>query len=144
MPTSLSAQEENAIRNKYSAPRAQLESNLSVAQGALTDRQTVIKEKYAQSHVPFDSQIATEKRKCDLEQQRITTESKQRQAVLHEAVLRANQKTNAAIAEVERDEIQHRASLKSLQWRLAKARVESRKFEAVSFGRYIRRIAINK
>jgi hypothetical protein len=142
MPITLSAYEENAIKSKYAAARVQLESELSNAEKTFKAQEAAIREKYSHARAPFDLQIVTERKKHSSEQQRIAAESKRRQAPLDEAVLRAKQKANEAIAEVERNEACHRGLLKSVQWRLAKARVQSRRFETITFGRYIRGIAI--
>lgn len=144
IPATLNTHEENTIKGKYAASRALLQSQLSTAQEALKTQQTAIKEKHSRSRAPFDSQIAAEKAKHSFEQQRIATETKQRQEVLQEAIRRANQKANEAIAEIEKDELRHREALKAAQWRFAKANAQNRRFERVSFGKYIQRIATGK
>jgi hypothetical protein len=144
MPSALSTHEENTIKGKYAAPRAQLQAQLSNAQESLKTQQTIIKEKHSRSRAPFDSQITSEKAKYSSDQQRIATESKQRQEALQEAIRRANHRANEAIAEIEKDEPGHREALKRAQWHFAKAKAQSRRFEAVTFGKYIRRITIGR
>jgi hypothetical protein len=142
MPTGLSLQEDNAIKSKYATSRAQLEAQLLRAQLALKAQQAAVQEKYACSRIPFDSQIAAEKAKHSVEQQQIAEESKRGQEPLQATVLRTHREANEAVVEVQRDEAGHRQSLRSVQWRVAKAKVQSRRFEAVSFGHYARYVAI--
>ena len=142
MPTALNTSDENMIRTKSASSRALIQSQLSNAQDALKAQQIAIKERCLRSRSPFDSQIAAEKAKHSLEQQRIAAESKRRQEVLQESIICANHKANEAVAQIDKDEAGHRGLLKSVQWCLAKEKVQSRRLETVSYGRYIRRMTI--
>lgn len=144
MPTALNPLEDNTIKAKYAASRAQIQSQLSNAQLSLATRQSSIQQKYATARIPFDSQTAIEKAKHGSEVQRIQADSKRRQDALQDAILRARQNANQAIAEIEKPMGAQRRAVQNAQWRVAKARHESGRFRSITFGRYMRNVAIGR
>jgi len=144
MPTALNYSEDSAITAKYAASRTQLQPQLSKAQVTLSTQQASIQQRYAAERVPFDSQIAIEKARNATEIERIQADSKRRQQVLQDAVLRARQNSVQAIAEIEKPLGAQRKAMQAVQWRVAKARLESGKFEAITLPCYMRRVAFGR
>jgi hypothetical protein len=144
MPAALNPLEDNAIKLKYAGSRNQLQSQLSNSQLSLATRQSSIQQKYGTARIPFDSQTAMEKAKHSSELHRILADSKSRQEALRDAILRAGQNANQAIAEIEKPVGAQRRAVQTAQWRVAKGRHESGRFRSITFGRYLRKVAIGR
>ena len=144
MPGSLSTIEGSGITAKYAPPRTQIQSQLGNAQLSLTTSQTSIQQKYAATRIPFDTQIATEKAKYGVELQRIVADSRRRQGSLQDAILRAHEIAKQAISETEKPFDALRKAAQAAQWRMAKARLENRKFRSITFGHYMRKVLIGR
>jgi len=144
MPTALSPIEDSGITAKYAPSRTQIQSQLANAQLLLATHQASIQQKYAAARIPFDAQIATEKAKHGADFQRILTDSKRRQESLQDAILRAHQNAKQAISETEKPFDALRKAAQTAQWHLAKARLENGRFRSITFGRYMRNVAIGR
>jgi hypothetical protein len=144
MPGALNSVEDDAIKAKYAASRAQIQLQLSDAQLSFATRKSSIQQKYATARVPLDLQTAVETAKHSSEVQRIQTDSKTRQGALQVATVRAGQNANHAIAEIEKPMGAQRKAVQSAQWRVAKARHESGRFRSITFRRYMRNVLIGR
>jgi hypothetical protein len=144
MPKALTPQEESAIRSKYIAPRAQLQSQMTIVQETMVSREAEVRQRHASARAPIDSQIGVEKGKEAEARKRIQAESRRRQDILQEGMARAQQRAKDAIAELEKPVREQRQALQSAQWKVAKARIESGRYRKVTFGRYVRHVAIGR
>ena len=144
MPTALSAIEDSAITAKHAPSRTQVQLQLTNAQVSLAAQQASIDQKYAAARIPFDSQIAAERTKHNAELQRIQIQSRRRQESSQDAILRAHQNATQAIYEAEKPVHTLRKAVQAAQWRVAKARLENGKFRSITFGHYIRKVAIGR
>jgi hypothetical protein len=144
MPTTLSHVEDGAISGKYAVSRTQGQTQLTSAQLSFATQQSSIKRTYAAARIPFDSQIATENAKHISELQRIQSDSKRRQEALQDAVVRAHQNANQAVAEAEKPLGALRKGLQTARWRVATARLESSRFQSITLRRYMRKVAIGR
>lgn len=141
MPTGLSTIEESTITAKYAPSRTQIQPQLASAQLSLATQQSSIQQKYAVARAPLESVIAAQNARYNAELQRIQSDSKKRQESLQQAILRAHQNANNAIAEAEKPVNELHRVVQAARWRAAKARVENDRLRSITFGRYLRKIA---
>jgi serine/threonine protein kinase len=142
MPMTLTWQDENSIKSKYTAQKATLESQINQSQQELRTREASIRTKYAGLKMPFEGVLVAERQKHEAERNRISSEFKQKRQALGAKIREVED--GAVRVSLKLDSKQHavRKEMFNLQWRMTKVDRELARFSRISFRSYIKRVLV--